>query len=228
LVEIHLHSLFLGANQITIPSEEVLSDAISFLRRINEHRISYTFAPNFFLALLVEKSSAFGSYRKFSISSTVYNRHTNDDVLTELDLSCLRSLISGGEANLVETCEKLTQCLSAFGTSKAFIRPGFGITETCAGAIYNAVDCPEYDVLWKNEFACLGECIPGIQMRISDEGELELWGNIVFRGYYNNDGESHAAFTDDGWFRTGDVGYLDEYDRLHLTGREKELVIVSG
>lgn len=148
--------------------------------------------------------------------------------LPALNLSCLRALISGGEANLVETCEKLVTALSEYGAPASFIRPGFGMTETCAGAIYNPVDCPEYDASYRNEFACVGDCVSGISMRISDEGHLELQGPIVFRGYYNNDGQSRAAFTSDGWFRTGDIGYLDEYDRLHITGREKDLLIVRG
>ncbi len=54
----------------------------------------------------------------------------------KLNLSSLRALISGGEANVVKTCVALQDLLAAYGAPEAFIRPGFGMTETCAGSIY--------------------------------------------------------------------------------------------
>ncbi len=103
------------------------------------------------------------------------------------------------------------------------------MTETCAGSIYNAYDCPTYDVARKSQFACLGVGVPGgINIRISSSGELLLRGPVVFEKYYNNESASASAFTTDGYFRTGDIGYLDENGRLHLTGRDKDLVIVNG
>lgn len=125
LCEIHLHAMSTGSSQVHVQASDLLANPGAFLHLIHSHRISYTFAPNFFLALLM--------------------RHVvNDSVADKLDLSCLRALISGGEANVVETCAALTGLLSQHGASKNIIRPGFGMTETCAGMIYGQ-DCPSYD-----------------------------------------------------------------------------------
>lgn len=102
------------------------------------------------------------------------------------------------------------------------------MTETCAGSIYNAQDCPVYDVQQGHHFASLGVCIPGMDIRFSADGELQLRGNVVFQKYYNNEEDSALAFTEDGWFKTGDIGCLDKRGYLHLTGREKDLIIVNG
>jgi acyl-CoA synthetase (AMP-forming)/AMP-acid ligase II len=122
---------------------------------------------------------------------------SQSDTLNPLtfDLSSLRALISGGEANTVKTCVKLTDLLRLYGAPTSFIRPGFGMTETCAGAIY-ALDCPAYDVAKNSEFACLGSCIPGIEIIVvrddgtkaatNEVGMLEIRGPVVFNEYYNN------------------------------------------
>ncbi|PVH79773.1 putative non-ribosomal peptide synthase-like protein [Cadophora sp. DSE1049] len=228
LVEIHLHALFLGAKQVHLPGAEVLHHPLCFLEKIHQHRVSYTFAPNFFLGTLVTKLSN-------TVSST---SQENTRPINRLDLSCLRALISGGEANVVQTCADLTRLLQSYNAPENFIRPGFGMTETCAGSIYNAVDCPAYDIAQSSEFANLGQSIPGLRMRIvrkdgshahqGEIGELQVSGPVLFPGYYNNRGETEKAYTADSWFRTGDKGTMDTNGRLCLTGREKDLVIVNG
>ncbi|KAG4436992.1 hypothetical protein IFR05_007530 [Cadophora sp. M221] len=266
LVEIHLHAMSLSANQVHMPGAEVLHNNLIFLERIHQHRVSYTFAPNFFLGTLVTKLPEFhGSslLRRPGLVSTATNElplmmtlktlslktapsNTNTSLATQnptqpinkLDLSCLRALISGGEANVVQTCAELTKLLQPYNAPESFIRPGFGMTETCAGSIYNAVDCPLYDFEQSSEFANLGKPIPGLQMRIvrkdnstahqGEIGELQVSGAVIFPGYYNNEEETEKAYTKDGWFRTGDKGTIDTNGRLCLTGREKDLVIVNG
>lgn len=66
------------------------------------------------------------------------------------------------------------------------------------------------------------------RVRISDEGEIQVKGENVFGGYYKNEEATRAAFTDDGWLKTGDLGYLDETGQLFLTGRIKNLIILSN
>jgi long-subunit acyl-CoA synthetase (AMP-forming) len=155
-----------------------------------------------------------------------------------LDLSCLRALISGGESNVADTCDKLTRILCHYRTPKCFIRPGFGMTETCAGSIYNAKNCPSYDIAQAAEFCSLGEGIQGIHMRIvrsdgtktsmNEVGSLEVSGAVVFKGYYQDEKATHESFTPDGWFRTGDLGLLDSDGRLRLTGRDKDIIVING
>ena len=220
LTEIHLHAMSLAAEQVHVQAADLLTKPLSFLELIDRHRVAYSFAPNFFLASL---------RRQLEQLEQPFEK--------PVDLSCLRALISGGEVNVVETCDTLTKLLQQHGALSSFIRPGFGMTETCAGSIYG-LDCPAYDVAKNHEFTCLGHCIPGLSMRISNEGkvatepdevgDLELHGDILFNEYYNNEKATTEAFTADGWFMTGDRGRIDANGQLNLVGRAKESIIING
>ena len=221
MIEIHLQSMFLCMDQIHVHTTDLLSSPMLFLCLINRHRVSRSFAPNFFLAKLrrtmeVEKEAS-----------------------EEFDLTCLRFIVTGGEANPVETCVALSTLLVAHGAPENVIAPGFGMTETCAGAIYN-FNCPADDLQTGHEFANLGQCIRGINMRVTvpsepeslarpySMGNLEVSGAVVFREYFNDKEATSAAFTSGGWFRTGDQAFIDSKGRLHLAGRDKEQIIING
>ena len=218
LMEIHLHAMILRANQVHVQAADVLYDPQVFIELISRHKVAYTFAPNFFLAALRRSLQNLASPP------------------SHWRIDCLRVLISGGEANVVETCAELTKILQNFGTSRNVISPGFGMTETCAGSIYGK-DCPDYDLANKNEFASLGTCIPGITMRIrlddgrianeNEVGNLEVSGPVVFREYYGNPAATSEAF-EDGWFATGDRARIDSSKQLQLVGRAKDTVIING
>ena len=221
LTEIHLHAMFLGADQVHVHAADLLVQPSTFVNFLSKHRASYTFAPNFFLAAL----------RK-SLETPAGSK-----LCDRADLSKLTALISGGEANVVETCDAVTRLLSCYGVEGDIIRPGFGMTETCAGSIYGKT-CPSYELERGLEYGCLGSCIPGIHMRVvSDKGavvgqgevgHLQVHGSIVFEQYYNNPEATTNAFTDDGWFITGDQAFVDEAGNLNLSGRAKESIIING
>jgi acyl-CoA synthetase (AMP-forming)/AMP-acid ligase II len=223
---------------VHIPSSMILAEPMVFLNRITVHKVTYTFAPNFFLASLVQRLLEAPSRGKENEMLQGTDARVQIPKQAAVDLSSLRAFISGGESNVVQTCSTLTDLLQHFGAPASFIRPGFGMTETCAGSIYNAVDCPAYDLGRNAEYACLGDCIPGIQFRFcrqngsvapADEiGELQVTGEVVFKAYYNDTCSTTKSFTTDGWFRTGDRGYKDTNGRLHLTGRDKDTVIING
>ncbi|TGO15879.1 hypothetical protein BPAE_0534g00030 [Botrytis paeoniae] len=225
LTDTHLHAISIGAQQIHIASRDLLANPLWLLELIGRHRVSMTFAPNFFLSMLVRSLQ------------TLDNENSKKEP-PAFNLSSLRGLLSGGEANVVESCEILSLKLSSHGAPKSVIRPGFGMTETCAGCIHNVVDCPSYDVAQGEEFCTLGDANPGVKMRISryngtiaeknEVGLLEVSGPVVFHEYYNNPEATNAAFTPDGWFKTGDIGLLDSKGRLRLTGRNKDMVVING
>lgn len=114
------------------------------------------------------------------------------------------------------------------------IRPGFGMTETCAGSTYSR-SCPSRDIARRLEFASLGTCVPGIRMRVVNEkgieaalgdiGNLQFSGPIVFKEYFKNPDATEGAFSNDGWFISGDKVFLDEESNLILTGRAKGTII---
>ncbi|KAK6532033.1 hypothetical protein TWF694_003196 [Orbilia ellipsospora] len=223
LTQIHLHAMSLAAQQVHVPGTELLAHPLRYIEHITNHKVTYTFAPNFFLATLVR-----------CLESSLQR----DPSQHNFDLSSLRILGSGGETNVVDTCAKLTEMLGQFGAPKSFISPGFGMTETCAGSIHSPLDCPSYDLAQNAEFCSVGEPMPGFKMRIvrsdgtnaglDEAGALEVSGPAVFSGYYNNLSASHAAFTPDGWFKTGDRGLVDINGRLRLTGRDKDEVVING
>ena len=219
LTQIHLQAMFVKAEQLHVPAADLLIDPSRFLRLITEHRVSYSFAPNFFLGSLITALS------KETILSESY------------DFSCLRHLMTGGEANPMETCLKFTDLMQRYNASNNFLNPGFGMTETCAGCIHSR-NRPVNELGVAGEFASLGEAMYGVEIRIVNSngsvvgageiGELQLHGRVVFSEYFNNDTATEAAFTEDGWFRTGDCGKIDTRGCLTLSGRDKDTVIVNG
>ncbi|KAH8746390.1 hypothetical protein F5883DRAFT_438045 [Diaporthe sp. PMI_573] len=226
LVHCHLFAIISGVSQIHVQATDALSDPVQFLNLLSRHHVSRTFAPNFFLAKL---------RRVLELGKT-------EDLDQDLNLEALY-LDTGGEANVLETCIALQCLLEQYGAPKDVISPSFGMTETCAGCIFNN-QCPTYDTSNNSNFACLGDPMPGLSMRITklepskdryppeacpwEQGHLELTGMAVFRGYFGNPAATAEAFTADGWFRTGDLAYLDDCGKLHLSGRTKELVNING
>ncbi|KAH7394853.1 putative polyketide synthase PksJ [Phaeosphaeria sp. MPI-PUGE-AT-0046c] len=215
LTELHITAMVAGCDQVHVPTSEVITDPFVFLRLLSKHRVARTFAPNFMLAKLLQL-----------LDEAVYDE-VLEVSLANINLDRLQYLISGGEPNNVDTCARLSHHLQKLGApTSSTITPGFGMTETCAGSIYSR-KCPEVDLHAGTEFTALGTCVPGIEMR-TDEGELQVRGPIVFSGYFNNTNATSSAFTEDGWFKTGDRASINESGILHLVGRSKDLVNING
>ncbi|ODR25589.1 AMP-dependent synthetase/ligase [Mycolicibacterium porcinum] len=99
------------------------------------------------------------------------------------------------------------------------IYEGYGLTETSAAITVNRVN----DL----KVGSVGKLMPGNSMRIAEDGELLVKGGVVFSGYWGNEAETNAVFTD-GWFHTGDLGAIDDDGFLTIVGRKKEIIVTAG
>jgi long-chain acyl-CoA synthetase len=75
---------------------------------------------------------------------------------------------------------------------------------------------------------CVGWPPPPVEMRMADDGEIQFRGPTLFKGYWHNPEATAAAFTDDGWYKSGDLGQLDAKGRLHLHGRKKDIIVLPN
>ena len=124
----------------------------------------------------------------------------------------LRLLACGGAALEAELAAKLR----ALGWQVAI---GYGLTET---APLVSINPP------MGRPGSVGRPLPGVEVRIATDGEIQVRGPNVFTGYRNLPEKTQQAFTADGWFRTGDLGRLDADGYLFVTGRAKELIVTAG
>ena len=121
--------------------------------------------------------------------------------------------VSGGAA----LSERLCHFFRGIGVT---VIEGYGLTETTAAATVNRPD--------RNKIGTVGQPLPGVGIKIADDGEILISGKNVFPGYWRNEAASKEAFAEDGWLATGDVGELDEEGFLTITGRKKEMIVTAG
>jgi long-chain acyl-CoA synthetase len=99
------------------------------------------------------------------------------------------------------------------------VMEGYGMTETSTVATVNT---PE-----DHRFGSVGKALPGVEVKIADDGEVMIKGPNIFQGYYKNDDATREAL-EDGWLHTGDLGRIDEDGFLFITGRKKDIIITAG
>ncbi len=121
--------------------------------------------------------------------------------------------ISGGAA----LTERLLHFFRGVGVT---VLEGYGLTETTGATTVNRPD--------RNKIGTVGLPLPGVGIKIAGDGEILIRGANVFPGYWQNEAATKETFTEDGWFRSGDVGELDEEGFLTITGRKKEMIVTAG
>lgn len=212
-----------------IPAMDFVQVPARFWKALSDHRTTYTFAPNFFIAAAVR---------------AINNLDSSERQEMKLDFSQLRVIMCGGEANKTATLEAAEKILTRHGAPKCSIKASYGLSEvkppyilieapliclqTCSAFFYN-VKSPAYDVDRQYVFASVGKLLPQHELRIVDEtgvqvmkgqtGAIQVRGPLIFKRYLNNESATSACMTTDGWADTGDLGMLDDESNLRIVGR---------
>jgi len=216
LVMFHLTEVYLECQQIQVKSEFILQNPLQWLDLLHLHRVSATWSPNFAYNLVNEQLE--------KLDNTInYN----------WDLSCVRWMGNGAEAVAGKTSGHFLELLAPYGLKPTVISPGYGMSETTSGIAHS----DNFNRNQNRTLVSVGAPIPGISLRIVDrennlipEGEtglLQVKGETVTAGYYQQPELNEEVFTADGWFNTGDLGFL-ESGQLTITGRQKDTIIING
>lgn len=233
----HLRCVMLGCDLIYVDKDYVLRQPVNWLNLIDRFRVTHSWAPNFAFTLIHQQLN--------QVDSAAW------------DLSCVKGLLTAGEAVSDSSVQGFTRALGKFGLKPMSVQPAFGMAELGSGITY-FVPSEENPLRFHSvlkpamgrhiervaeehpgatRFADLGPPIPGVTLRIVDHdgnvlpmetvGRLQIKGDVVFQGYFENPTANAASFAGDGWFNTGDLGFLS-HGNLVLSGREKETIIIKG
>jgi long-chain acyl-CoA synthetase len=135
------------------------------------------------------------------------------DALRRVTGGRLRFCLSGGAGLKLE----IKQLLHAAGL---LVIEGYGLTETSPTLTLNRPEAFRFD--------SVGQVVPSVQVKLDTDGEILAKGESVFAGYFKDPGATAAAFTEDGWFRTGDVGRWTEDGFLQIIDRKKDILVTAG
>jgi len=227
----------LGCHQVYAPKEYILGRPLNWLDLIDKYRVTHSWGPNFAYSLINESLEREQEYT--------------------WDLSCVKFFLTAGESVSGKIMQECLEKMAVYRLNKGTIRPAYGMTELGSGITYyqpngdgtltwhrvaqsslgETIKRVGAEHPNSNVFADLGSVIPGVTIRIVDPensvlpedtiGRLQVSGNAVFPGYYNNPEADREAFLADGWFETGDLGFISN-GQLVVTGRAKEKIIING
>lgn len=236
LVACHLADVCNAREQVQVATAWVLADPLRWLDLLDAYGATHTWSPNFGYKLAAERLPP------------PDDRHWN--------LSRVRTFMTGGEQVTLDTMQRFVERTAPYGVRPVAMQPSFGMAEACTCVTYQrafslpagfhhvdraslagplrfvAPGSPEAVT-----FVDLGGPVPGVELRIADEagnvvpegtiGRYQIRGLVVTPGYRSDVAANTAAFVGDGWFDTGDLGFL-WHGRLALTGRAKDVIIVRG
>jgi len=234
----HLRCVLLGSNQVIVNTNYILEEPVRWMDLIDKYRVNSTWAPHFAYVLIAE-----------SVEENIneYN----------WDLSCLTHMLNGGEMVNVAGVKKFLKTLAKFNLANDVIYPAWGMCETCSGSVYsmelgdgdkgiqyinkkqngNIIEFESPDNKQALAITEIGVPIPGVSLRITDYnnnilpedtiGRFQIKGVPITKGYYNNPQVNEESFTDDGWFITGDLGFVHN-GKMAITGREKDIIVING
>tara|TARA_B100000686_G_scaffold347681_1_gene436907 strand:- start:858 stop:2822 length:1965 start_codon:yes stop_codon:yes gene_type:complete len=237
LIGYHLSTMAAGMNQALMDTSLFIRRPLLWLKKATEHKSTQLCSPNF-------------GYKHFL---NLYNRKGDN----ELELSNVKLILNGAEPISWALCEDFLNAMAPFGLKRSTMFPVYGLAEATVGVSFPTVgevpariivnrhtlkigstyeECPEGspDAI---SFLKVGKPIRFQSIRITNDndiglpektiGHIQIKGENVTPGIYQNESASNSLFSPDGWLRTGDCGVMTD-GSLVITGREKDLIIVNG
>jgi len=194
-----MYGMYKGQANVLIPNPRDLPAVMKELRK---------YQPSFFPAV-----------------NTLFNALVNNEEFKQLDHSKLKMAMGGGMAVLPSTAEALKRI-----TGPNIIE-GYGLSETSPVATANPPASEEFSgtigiPLPLTEVAILDD--DGKEVALGEQGEISIRGPQVMRGYWNRPDETAKVMTEDGFFRTGDIGVMDPRGYVKIVDRKKDMILVSG
>lgn len=216
LIYFHLRDVYTGCRQVQVQTGYILEEPLNWLDLLERYEVTVTFGPNFAYGLVNERLAQSRGKR--------------------WDLSKVRQVLNGGESIVARTARRFLAQLAEHGLRADAMRPAWGMSETSSGVVYGEgfglASSTDQDV-----YVEVGRPIPGLSLRIvgaggelcaeGEVGQLQVKGTTVTSGYENNEAANREAFTEDGWFKTGDLGCVRQ-GRLTIVGRSKDVIIFNG
>ena len=155
---------------------------------------------------------------KKSMSPVLKLKHT---IFDKLVYSKLRAGMGGNVEAAISGGAPLGVRLGHFYRGAGVtVLEGYGLTETTAGATLN--------LMGAHRVGSVGKPIPGTSVKIADDGEVLIRGPIVMQGYWQNNAANAEVFDEERWFKSGDLGKLDDEGFLYIVGRKKEIIVTAG
>lgn len=222
-----------------MPTKLFIKTPLLWLKKLSIHNITVSASPNFGLRHVCHYLKAYTNGKP------------------KLDLSSMRIILNGAEPVSADVCRLFYDCTAEYGIKSTVIRPSYGMSEATLMIstpkpphilreiivdrrhLKTGQELIECSVNDPNaiSFVELGECITGHELKIVADngvsvkdltiGHILLRGSMIFTGYYNNPVATQNAFDDDGWFWTGDLGFIRN-GNLVITGRAKDVIFLKG
>jgi acyl-CoA synthetase (AMP-forming)/AMP-acid ligase II len=236
ILTFHLKDTYLGCAQVHVPTDLVLAEPLLWLDLLEKHRATHTWAPNFGFKLVADRLARAEKKPR--------------------DLGAVKFFMNAGEQVTLPVVREFLAAVKPFGVRERAMQPAFGMAEVCTCMTYandfsvaggarkflksslnGPLEPAPEGATEAAEFVGLGTVTPGIAIRIADAanrvlpegviGRFQIKGPVVTPGYFNNPEANQDAFVGDGWFNSGDLGFVWDGE-LFLTGREKEMIIIRG
>lgn len=164
-------------------------------------------------------------FTAFTGVNTLFNGLLNNPDFKDVDFSHLKVTLGGGMAVQRPVAEKWKQ------VTKTPLIEAYGLTETSPAACINPMNLPDYNGKIGMPISSTEMVIKdddGNDMPIGESGEICIRGPQVMRGYWNRPEETAKVMTSDGWFRSGDIGVMDDKGYFQIVDRKKDMILVSG